>query len=91
MTFSFSTVAAVCFAGAVLLAIFLGIFTSKWSRLKVSDVLDQRCGFCSKSRRDAKRLIAGPQVFICDECVRACVKILEEDAEPPFEPSPAKS
>ncbi len=88
---TFSAVAGLCFAGAVLLAIFLGIFTSKWSRPKVSDVLDQRCGFCNKSRRDAKRLIAGPQVFICDECVRGCVKILEEEAAPSFEPRPAKS
>lgn len=39
------------------------------------------CSFCSKSRTEVRRLIAGPEVFICDECVGLCVEILaEEDA-----------
>ena len=36
------------------------------------------CSFCGKSDRQAGRLLAGPRVFICDECVRLCVGILAE-------------
>lgn len=38
-----------------------------------------RCSFCSKSQKDVKRLIAGPDVFICDECVGLCVEIVTDD------------
>ena len=38
-----------------------------------------RCSFCNKSQRDVRKLIAGPQVYICDECVDICVDILAED------------
>lgn len=37
------------------------------------------CSFCGKEQNDVKRLIAGPGVFICDECVELCNTILEED------------
>jgi len=37
------------------------------------------CSFCGKSRHEVRRLIAGPSVFICDECVGMCVKILREE------------
>jgi len=37
------------------------------------------CSFCGKSADIARRLIAGPGVFICDECVHVCMKILEEE------------
>lgn len=37
------------------------------------------CSFCGKSYEDVKRLIAGPGVAICDECVRTCNKILSAD------------
>jgi ClpX C4-type zinc finger len=36
-----------------------------------------RCSFCRKNEKEAARLIAGPAVFICDECVGTCNKILE--------------
>ena len=36
------------------------------------------CSFCAKSRQDVRRLIAGPGVYVCDECVALCVEILEE-------------
>jgi ATP-dependent protease Clp ATPase subunit len=36
-----------------------------------------RCSFCGKNEKEAARLIAGPSVFICDECVGTCNKILE--------------
>ncbi len=38
-----------------------------------------RCSFCSKSQREVKKLIAGPTVFICDECVDICLDIIAED------------
>src|SRR5438067_743944 len=41
------------------------------------DVL--RCSFCNKSQRDVKKLIAGPTVYICDECDDICLDIIAED------------
>ncbi|GAB1457680.1 ATP-dependent Clp protease ATP-binding subunit ClpX [Spirochaetota bacterium] len=37
------------------------------------------CSFCGKSSEFAKRLIAGPGVYICDECIQVCNRILSED------------
>ena len=34
------------------------------------------CSFCGKSQHEVRKLIAGPEVFICDECVAICNKIL---------------
>ena len=39
------------------------------------------CSFCSKSADMARRLIAGPGVYICDECVTVCKKILDDEEE----------
>ncbi len=42
------------------------------------------CSFCGKSQHEVKKLIAGPTVFICDECVELCQGILlEEKGEMP--------
>ncbi len=41
---------------------------------------DKSCSFCGKSSNEAKRLIAGPGVFICDECIGVCTKIVEEES-----------
>jgi ATP-dependent Clp protease ATP-binding subunit ClpX len=38
-----------------------------------------RCSFCNKSQREVRKLIAGPTVFICDECVDICLDIIAED------------
>lgn len=38
-----------------------------------------RCSFCNKSQRDVRKLIAGPAVQICNECIEICVDTLEED------------
>ncbi len=40
-----------------------------------------RCSFCGKEARDVRKLIAGPKVHICDECVSLCREIIEEDKE----------
>ena len=42
-----------------------------------SDLL--RCSFCNKSQREVRKLIAGPNVYICDECVDICLDIIAED------------
>ncbi len=38
------------------------------------------CSFCGKSQHEVGKLIAGPTVFICDECILLCVTILAEGA-----------
>lgn len=38
-----------------------------------------RCSFCGKTQKEVKRLISGPNVYICDECINVCMDILEED------------
>ena len=39
------------------------------------------CSFCGKSQHDVRKLIAGPSVFVCDECVELCNEIIREEAE----------
>ena len=41
-----------------------------------------RCSFCGKSEREVHRMIQGPGVRICDECVRLCMEVLEDGYEP---------
>ncbi|MBN2724025.1 MAG: ATP-dependent Clp protease ATP-binding subunit ClpX [Deltaproteobacteria bacterium] len=43
------------------------------------------CSFCGKTVNDVKRLIAGPAVYICEECVHLCTEITEDDLPPPEE------
>jgi hypothetical protein len=38
-----------------------------------------RCSFCNKSQHDVKKLIAGPNVQICDECVDICLDIVNQE------------
>src|SRR5688500_16454678 len=43
-----------------------------------------KCSFCGKSQKQVKKLIAGPGVYICDECIDLCNEIIEEElAETP--------
>jgi ATP-dependent Clp protease ATP-binding subunit ClpX len=37
------------------------------------------CSFCGKSQHEVKKLIAGPSVFICDECIDLCTDIIQEE------------
>ena len=37
------------------------------------------CSFCGKSQHEVRKLIAGPTVFICDECVELCTDIIREE------------
>jgi hypothetical protein len=47
------------------------------------------CSFCGKSQHEVSKLIAGPNVFICDECVALCVNIIREEgkSEPQIDPA----
>jgi len=38
-----------------------------------------RCSFCGKTQREVRKLIAGPSVYICDECVNLCKEIIDEE------------
>ena len=59
----------------------------KWKRSSESLVTsgtplqekDLRCSFCLKAQADVRKLIAGPVVFICDECVEVCNDIIADD------------
>ncbi|HET6209724.1 MAG TPA: ClpX C4-type zinc finger protein [Jatrophihabitans sp.] len=47
-----------------------------------------RCSFCAKEEAAVRKIIAGPGIYICDECVRLCNEILDSDrtAEPAARP-----
>ena len=38
-----------------------------------------KCSFCGKNQKQVKKLIAGPGVYICDECIDLCNEIIEEE------------
>ncbi|HRP88205.1 MAG TPA: ClpX C4-type zinc finger protein, partial [Gammaproteobacteria bacterium] len=48
------------------------------------------CSFCGKSQHEVRKLIAGPSVFICDECVELCNDIIREELEDKSEPGKSK-
>jgi len=43
------------------------------------------CSFCGKNQNEVRRLIAGPSVYICDECVDLCNDIITEESQAPDE------
>ncbi len=47
------------------------------------------CSFCGKSQHEVKKLIAGPSVFICDECIELCNDIIRDETPPEAAPSKA--
>ena len=56
------------------------------SRGKNEDSKLLYCSFCGKSQHEVRKLIAGPSVFICDECVELCNDIIREELEGAGEP-----
>ena len=48
---------------------------------KPQSTRDLKCSFCGKSQRDVYKLIAGPSVYVCDECVELCNDIVTEEHE----------
>ena len=49
------------------------------SKKKPSKSNNYRCSFCGKNQEEVKKLIAGPTVFICDECIELCNEIMVEE------------
>ena len=39
------------------------------------------CSFCGKNQKEVTKLIAGPAVYICDECIQLCSEIIEEETQ----------
>jgi len=48
----------------------------------VAKQVKRRCNFCGKSQDQVRKLIAGPGVFICDQCVELANKVLHEEGSP---------
>jgi ATP-dependent Clp protease ATP-binding subunit ClpX len=48
---------------------------------KIDDKKQLKCSYCGKNQDQVKRLIAGPGVYICDECIDLCSEIIEEELE----------
>ncbi len=48
---------------------------------KSEDKRQLKCSFCGKNQEQVRRLIAGPNVYICDECVELCDEIIQEEIE----------
>ena len=46
---------------------------------KIDDRKQLRCSFCNKTQDQVRKLIAGPGVYICDECIEICSEIIEEE------------
>ncbi|HMS43899.1 MAG TPA: ClpX C4-type zinc finger protein, partial [Pyrinomonadaceae bacterium] len=40
-----------------------------------------RCSFCGKSQNEVKKLIAGPSVYVCNECIDICNEIINDDEQ----------
>lgn len=49
------------------------------TRSPYDDTLNLSCSFCGKNQRDVRKLIAGPTVYICDECIELCNDIIAEE------------
>ena len=49
------------------------------------------CSFCGKSQHEVKKLIAGPSVFICDECIDLCNEIIRDELPASTEPKDGNS
>lgn len=56
-------------------------FNFSAGRGSASNVHGLHCSFCGKSQREVKKLIAGPNVYICDECIDLCNDIIAEEME----------
>ncbi|MDR2454662.1 MAG: AAA family ATPase, partial [Bifidobacteriaceae bacterium] len=54
----------------------------------VADLL--KCSFCGKSQKHVRKLIAGPSVYICDECIELCNEIIAEEVQPKAQESTAE-
>ena len=51
----------------------------------MNEKIENRCSFCQKLAPEVDKLIAGPGIYICDQCVRTCVEILKQAPARPKE------
>lgn len=49
--------------------------------MATNDKKDVRCSFCGRTQDEVKRLIAGPNAYICNECVEICADLIEDEAD----------
>jgi len=61
-------------------AILISVRVDSWNEV------DLACSFCGQSRDQVNKLVAGPGVYICDECIDLCHKIVTEDLGKPESP-----
>jgi hypothetical protein len=61
--------------------------TTKESPMTTTENAVITCSFCGKTQHEVKKLIAGPGVYICDECVGLCDEIIAEDPATPAPPA----
>lgn len=52
------------------------------AQMKLAELRPIMCSFCAKTQHEVKKMIAGPSVYICNECVDLCVQIVSEAARP---------
>jgi len=52
---------------------------NRWSLVRKGQSKILKCSFCSKTQTEVGKLIAGPKVNICEECVDLCIDILKEE------------
>ena len=50
-----------------------------------SNIKELNCSFCGKKQSEVRKLVAGPTVFICDECIELCMDVINEDLENSFQ------
>ena len=55
---------------------------------KYDDKKQLKCSFCGKTQEQVKRLIAGPGVYICDECIDLCSEIIADEFQEAPGPGP---
>ncbi|MGI5878010.1 MAG: ClpX C4-type zinc finger protein, partial [Christensenellales bacterium] len=55
---------------------------------KFDDKKQLKCSFCGKTQDQVRRLVAGPGVYICDECIELCQEIIDEDFHEILEDQP---
>ncbi|MDF2883412.1 MAG: ATP-dependent protease, partial [Clostridiaceae bacterium] len=48
---------------------------------KIEEKKQLKCSFCGKTQDQVRRLIAGPGVYICDECIELCSEIITDEFE----------
>src|SRR6266508_221938 len=82
MTKSFAAATCLGLACAVTTATTRILSGSEMSKAGGSDSKNTLyCSFCGKSQHEVRKLIAGPTVFICDECVELCMDIIREESK----------